>query len=206
MIPSGHDDVQCWYEDPLGRLIGRRRAPNTQEVQMSSSTPYQEKLDAFIEGKDPLALQSETIRILAELLDGVPQANLQRRPAPGKWSVAEIVAHLAEDELVSSWRYRQMIENSGCPLPAFDQDLWARLSDYASWTPVKALQMFQLLREANLRMLNRLGAAEWERFGLHAERGKISVRDLARHMAGHDRNHIDQIRKILGSGGSTAAP
>jgi hypothetical protein len=52
----------------------------------------------------------------------------------------EIIAHLAEDELVSSWRYRQMIENSGCALSGFDQDEWARLGDYVSWKPADALQ------------------------------------------------------------------
>jgi hypothetical protein len=90
-----------------------------------------------------------------------------------------------------------MIENSGCTLPSFDQDQWSRLSDYGSWKPVDALEMFRLLREANLRMLTKLTEEEWELFGVHAERGRISVRDLARHMAGHDMNHVDQIRSIL---------
>jgi DinB superfamily len=54
-----------------------------------------------------------------------------------------------------------------------------------------------LLRDANLRMLERLSNEEYDRFGVHAERGRISVRDLARHMAGHDMNHVDQIRLIL---------
>jgi len=90
-----------------------------------------------------------------------------------------------------------MIENSGCELSAFDQDEWARLGNYASWKPSDSLKMFRLLREANLRMLDRLTADEWERFGLHAERGRITVRDLARRMAGYDINHLDQIRTIL---------
>jgi hypothetical protein len=57
--------------------------------------------------------------------------------------------------------------------------------------------MFRLLREANLRMLVRLTADEWECYGIHAERGRLTVRDLARHMAGHDRNHLEQIRRAL---------
>jgi len=101
---------------------------------------------------------------------------LQERFLPHKWSVGEIIAHLTQDELVSSWRYRQMIENSGCVLSAFDQDAWARLGDYSSRKPWDSLLLFRLLRETNLRMLNQLTANEWERFGLHAERGKIMVR------------------------------
>jgi hypothetical protein len=142
-------------------------------------------------------MQSETPRLIASLVRGIPEAKLGLRPHPDKWSVAEIIAHLAEDELVTSWRYRQMIENSGCALPSFDQDQWARLGDYRSWKPSDALDMFRLLRDANLRMLAHLSNDEWDRFGVHAERGRISVRDLAQHMAGHDMNHVDQIRSIL---------
>jgi hypothetical protein len=90
-----------------------------------------------------------------------------------------------------------MIENSGCVLAGFDQDLWAKLGRYEAWAIDDALQMFTLLREANLRMLKSLSKGDWERHGMHAERGKITARDLARHMAGHDRNHLEQIRKIL---------
>jgi hypothetical protein len=165
---------------------------------MPNPAQYKAKLAAYTEGKDPLALQSNAPRIAAELIARVPEQALRLRPFPDKWSVGEIIAHLAEDELVSSWRYRQMIENSGCALPGFDQDEWARLGDYASWKPSDALDLFRLLREANLRMLNQLTSDEWERLGVHGERGKFTVRDLARHMAGHDINHLNQIRAILG--------
>jgi uncharacterized damage-inducible protein DinB len=164
---------------------------------MAHVDDYQTKLQAHVAGKDPIAMQSETPRLIAALIKGVTDAKLAQRPRSDKWAVTEIIAHLAEDELVTSWRYRQMIENSGCALPSFDQDQWARLGDYRSWKAADALDMFRLLREANLRMLERLSNNEWERFGVHAERGRISVRDLARHMAGHDMNHVDQIRSIL---------
>ena len=104
---------------------------------------------------------------------------------------------MAEDELVSSWRYRQMIEHDGATLLGFDQDQWARLGDYDSWTAREALEMFRLLREANLRMFARLTPEEWQRCGAHTERGKITVEDLARMMAGHDVNHIIQVRRLL---------
>jgi hypothetical protein len=161
------------------------------------SENYQAKLNSYVGGKDALQMQAETPQFLAALVQGVSEAQLCQRPRPDKWSVCEIVAHLAEDELATSWRYRQMIENNGCALASFDQDQWARLGDYRSWKPADALDMFRLLRSANLRMLSNLTEDEWERYGIHAERGRISVRDLARHMAGHDMNHVDQIRSIL---------
>jgi uncharacterized damage-inducible protein DinB len=145
-----------------------------------------------------IALQRETANVLASLIAGVPDEVLSRSPAPGKWSVRAILAHMAEDELVSSWRYRQMIEHDSSVMLGFDQDEWARLGAYETWTTEAALEMFRLLREANLRMFDHLTADEWQRGGIHAERGRITVADLARHMAGHDANHVAQIRRLLG--------
>jgi hypothetical protein len=173
---------------------GTAGAPATE-----TADQYQARLDAYIGDKDPIAMQRQAPHALACLIEGAPDEMLSRRPAPGKWSVGAILAHLAEDELVSSWRYRQMIEHCGATLPGFEQDEWARLGDYDSWAPREALEMFRLLREANLRLFRRLTPEEWQRWGLHAERGRITVQDLARHMAAHDVNHIDQVRCSLSS-------
>ena len=142
-------------------------------------------------------MQAEMPHLVADLIRGAPPEELSARPAPGKWSIVEIIAHLAEDELTGTWRYRQMIESPGTSLPGFDQDLWARLGDYAAWSAKDALDMFRLLREANLRMLRGLTERQFDAGGVHAERGEMTVRSLARHMAGHDRNHLEQIRRIL---------
>ena len=170
---------------------------------MATAAQYTTTTEAYTRGKDAPTMQAAAARMIAALIAGASDLALRRRPFPKKWSVTEIITHLADDELVTSWRYRQMIENSGCALAAFDQERWARLGDYSSWNPWVALQMFRLLREANVRMLKRLNAEEWERFGIHAERGKITVRDLAQHMAGHDINHIVQtfppVPKVLSS-------
>jgi len=160
---------------------------------------YAARFAGYVAGKDPLAMQSAAVDRIARLIDRVPTEKLRRRTNSNKWSVVEIIAHLAEDELTSSWRYRQMIESSGVTLMGFDQELWARLGDYTSWDVREALEMFQLLRAANLRMFERLTPEEWEREGNHAERGRMTVRDLARHMAAHDVNHILQIERLLAS-------
>lgn len=166
---------------------------------MPDTPQYLERIRTLSQNSDFLVAQRETLAVLADLIRGASESQLSRSPAPGKWSVGEILAHLAEDEVTSYWRYRQMIENNGVALNSFDQDLWSRLGDYQSRKPAESLQLFRLLREANLGMLALLSSEEWQRFGVHAERGKITVEDLARHMAGHDVNHIEQIRKILAS-------
>jgi uncharacterized damage-inducible protein DinB len=148
-------------------------------------------------GKDALTVQSETPGVIAELIRGVSREELRRQPAPGKWSVSEIVAHLAEDEIVQIWRYRQMLENPGVALAGFDQDKWAQLGDYGTREIEDSLKLFRLLRESNVAMFTRLSEKEWESNGVHGERGPMTVRSLMEHMAGHDLNHLEQIKRIL---------
>jgi uncharacterized damage-inducible protein DinB len=148
-------------------------------------------------GKDALTVQSETPAVIAELIKGVSREELRRKPAPGKWSVSEIVAHLAEDEIVQIWRYRQMLENPGVALAGFDQDKWAQLGDYGTREIGDSLELFRLLRESNIAMFSRLSEKEWQSNGVHGERGPMTVRSLMEHMAGHDLNHLEQIKRIL---------
>jgi len=158
---------------------------------------YKARILGLMEGKDPVAVQQETATRLTELIDGAPAEKIRKRPAPDKWSVGEILAHLAEAEITSTWRYRQMLEHDGCSLPGFGQELWARLGGYATRSPEDSLQLFRLLRQTNLQMFDKLTLEEWQRHGVHTERGEMTVRDLAVQIAGHDINHIAQIQAIL---------
>ena len=164
---------------------------------MSTFMEYKARILSYVEGKDPLQVQRKTPEVLADLVVSVPEKKLYERPAPDKWSVAELLAHFADAEIVSTWRYRQMIEHDGCPLPGYDQEVWHRLGDYPTRQPEDSLLLFRLLRETNLRMFAQLTPEEWERHGIHAERGRMTVADLARQIAGHDLNHLEQIKKIL---------
>jgi hypothetical protein len=181
---------------PLHDNVDMQEAP-TNLTWTETAGEYEARLDAYVGDKDPIAMQREAPHTLGCLLEGAADEMIRGRPALGKWSVLAILAHLSDDELVTSWRYRQMIEHSGATMLGFDQDEWSRLGDYETWMPRDALEMFRLLREANLRMFARLTPEEWQRYGMHAERGKITVEDLARHMAGHDVNHINQVRHLL---------
>jgi hypothetical protein len=164
---------------------------------MSSPAEYKARILSYVEGKDPIEVQRETPQLLAQLVNGVPGGRLRERPADNKWSVTEILAHLAAAEIGSSWRYRQMIEHNGCSLSPYDQELWNALGDYASRSPEDSLQLFRLLREANLRMFEHLTPEQWQCKGIHAERGEMTVEALARQIPGHDLNHVEQSRKIL---------
>jgi len=168
---------------------------------MVDSEDYKSRLKAYTHGRDYVQMLRESPGVIVDLLRGVPDEVLHRSPVPGKWSIAEILAHLA-DEIATAWRYRQMLENPGCTLPGFDQDAWAQMANNAESIPEDSLDLYRSLRQANLRLLDRLAADQWNSWGVHVERGRITVEGLARHMAGHDVNHIEQIRKILETAGT----
>src|SRR6202140_3347501 len=111
---------------------------------------YTQRILANAQGQDPIKLQSATAKKLERLVKGVPAAKLRKRPAPGKWSVAEILAHLADSEMVRGWRMRQILGAPGAPIQAFDQDAWAISGHYEKRDPRKSVELFRGLREANL--------------------------------------------------------
>ena len=163
---------------------------------------YIQRILGFVEGKDPLQVQSETPKKLAKLIKPLSRKQLSTRPEPGKWSIAEILAHLADGEIVDAWRLRLVISQNGVPIQAFDQDVWAETFDYPRRDPKVSLETFRVLREENLRMLKALPKNLWENHGVHSERGKETVAHIVRMYAGHDLNHLAQVEKIAKAGGS----
>jgi hypothetical protein len=157
---------------------------------------YRKRLSEYLGDNDPISIQRETPQKVEALIRGMSIQKLAARPTSGKWPVIEILAHLAEDELASAWRYRQMIEHDGTILNGFDQNFWALLGNYRKWKADEALELFRLLGEANLRMLESISAEQWAHSGKHVERGLLAVRQLFQHMAAHDINHILQIEAL----------
>lgn len=158
---------------------------------------YQNRMKKHVEGKDPLKLQAAAAKRIARLLKGKPPAKLRKRPAPGKWSVAEIVAHMADTEIVGGFRMRFILGAPGTPIQGFDQDAWVVALHYNKRDPRKALDQFRVLREANLAMLKSLSPEQWKNHGIHSERGEESIETIVKMFAGHDINHIEQIERIL---------
>jgi hypothetical protein len=134
---------------------------------------------------------------LARLLRGVAPAKLRKRPAPAKWSVQEIVLHMADTEIVAGFRIRMILGKPGTPLAGFDQDDWVVAGNYSKRNVGTALAQFTALRAANLALLKTLSPDQWKHSGVHAERGEESVETIVRMMAGHDVNHMGQIERIL---------
>lgn len=157
---------------------------------------YTQRMLAHSQGKDPLRLQQAAPRKLAALTKRLTNKQLTQRPAPGKWSIAEILAHLADAELVVGYRMRLILASNGTPIQAFDQDAWAGTFNYSRRDPKTSLATFAVLRENNLRLLRSVPRRLWKNYGEHQERGKEPVDHIVRMMAGHDLNHMLQVEAI----------
>ena len=118
--------------------------------------------------------------------------------APGKWSPCQIVAHLADCELVFSFRLRQILAapaTAPAQLQPFDQDVWAR--NYAAYDVPSGLELFRAARAWNLKLVAALSQAELQSAGYHPERGEQSFQTVLEMMAGHDLNHLEQLQRLV---------
>jgi uncharacterized damage-inducible protein DinB len=158
---------------------------------------YTQRILSNAEGQDPIKAQLTTNKKLARLIKGIPAAKLRKRPAPGKWSVAEILAHLADVEIVVGWRMRSILGAPGTPIQAFDQDAWVASGHYDKRDPRESVELHRVVRDANLALLKSLTPEQWKQYGQHAERGQESIEHIVRMIAGHDNNHLQQVERIL---------
>ena len=157
---------------------------------------YIQRMLGNVEGKDPLQVQRDTPRKLQKAIKPLSKKQLMRRPEPGKWSIAEILAHLADAEVVLSWRMRSVLAGGGILMQAYNQDAWATTFDYQHRDAKASLESFRVLRENNVALLKSLPREKWESYGMHQERGKETIAQMVRMIAGHDVNHLQQVEKI----------
>lgn len=159
-------------------------------------------VDALLEilgERDPFEVQGELVRWLRDKTSRLSDSELRRREAPGKWSVMEVIRHLADTELVYRYRMRMTVAQPGSPIPAYDQDRWAEGLRYKEADLEQAIRELEELRSANLAWLRDLTDEELHRVGLHEERGPESVHRIVQLLAAHDLVHRRQIERIVGA-------
>ena len=158
---------------------------------------YLASLRAALGSRDPFDVLRTTPSELRVAIDGLSPESLNTPEAAGKWSVRDVVQHLADSELVGGYRFRMILAHDRPTLSGYDQDLWASRLRYAEVDVRTALEDFTRLRQSNLRLLERTSPAERERVGIHTERGEESIAQLIPTYAGHDIVHLRQIARIL---------
>jgi hypothetical protein len=158
---------------------------------------YIQRMLGNLKGQKPMAIQAATPKKLGRLISRASAAKLRKRPAPGKWSAAEILAHLADCEIVVGWRMRQILSAPGTPIQPFDQDAWAATGHYEKRDARKSVEQFRVAREGNLALLKSLTPEQWKHHGMNAERGVETIEHIVGMMAGHDLNHAAQVERIV---------
>jgi uncharacterized damage-inducible protein DinB len=154
-----------------------------------SGVPYAEALG----GRDAAKVIAETPVRLGMILDGLSAAEIETRPAEGKWSVREIVAHLADCEVVWAWRLRQALAEGHAVLQPFDQDAWARVYDAYSFDA--AWVCFKAVRAWNVALVGALTEGDKAKRYTHPERGEERVWTIVEVMGGHDLHHLAGLEK-----------
>lgn len=157
---------------------------------------YTNAILELLGSQDPMTVLRATPGALERAIDGVSADAVRKPERPGKWSIVQVLQHLADADLVWGWRMRLILAQDRPPLTGFDQDAWAERLHYNQSDPAEALETFRVLRRGNLRLLDHAAPADLTRVGVHSERGEESLEHLRRLYAGHDLLHLRQIERI----------
>lgn len=158
---------------------------------------YRNEILATLNGDDPIAVLRATLDEVDRVITRSSTDALTRQPAPGEWSPREVLSHLADSDMVLGVRLRMMVTQDRPVLVGYDQEAWTARFGALDCTAQETVSRWRALRIGNLLVAESLTPEEWERVGLHTERGEESVRLHLQLLAGHDRVHLDQIRRGL---------
>jgi uncharacterized damage-inducible protein DinB len=148
----------------------------------------------FLGSSDPLRVIESTPATLARLIRDTDAARLTRSPAPGKWSIRDILSHLADCEITFAFRLRQTVAEPHYRIQPFDQEVWAK--HYGALTVRDALDTFTTLRNWDVQFVKAVGPSALNKVVTHPERGEMTFQTIVETMAGHDINHIGQVQKL----------
>ena len=152
--------------------------------------PYEK----FLGDAAPYQTIAYTAHQLAEITSGLDIARLNLSPAPGKWSIRDILCHLADCEIAFAFRLRQAIAEENHVIQPFDQEKWAE--PYGLFDAASALTVFTALRDWNCKLISTVPEEGYSKSLSHPERGEMTFRTLVETMAGHDLIHVQQIQAL----------
>lgn len=158
--------------------------------------PYTKRILSNILNKDAFNIYCQTPSRLKHLVKGLNERQLNTPRGKSGWSIRQIVNHLCDAESVFAYRVRLILSQSGTPIQAYDEAAWAKNLHYEKSNCQEKLELFTQLRNDHIKTLRSLSPSEWQRFGMHAERGKETVERLVQMHAGHDVNHRKQVEEI----------
>lgn len=173
-----------------------KRALDQRVDPVAQASEYQRMLLGVLGDGDPAAVQETLVPGVRQLVRAAGP-DLRVRPARGEWSVAELVGHLLDSEIVTAARYRWILAHDRPSLVGYDQDLWVERLGHQEEDPEEMLAVLDALRRSNLGLWARSSPDDRARVGIHAERGPESFDLLFRLNAGHGLFHMAQMRQTL---------
>lgn len=160
------------------------------------SPEYIDALLGYLGDRDPIEVFASTEKALREAVEPMDEAVLRTPEAPGKWSIIDVMKHLADVEIVLGFRYRKVLGEDTPEISAIDQDAWVTNLRYREAKLADTLDDFAAVRNVNLRLLRSLDTEQLERSGMHSQRGKETMETMIRLYAAHDLYHLYQIKRI----------
>jgi DinB family protein len=157
---------------------------------------YAPAILGLLGAQDPMIVLRATPAAAARAVTGLTAAQVQTPECPGKWSIAQVLRHLADSEVVWGWRMRLILAQDRPSITGYDQDRWAERLHYADADPADSLDTLRVLRRDDLRLIERATPGDLQRVGVHSERGEESAGYMVRLYAGHDLLHLRQIDRI----------
>ena len=163
----------------------------------SEHIPYYERYIALVPEGNILEVLESQLADLRALVEAVPEERAGHRYAPGKWSIREVMGHLADTERILAYRAFSIARGETQPLNGYEPEQYS-VQGEAERTSLRDLfQEFEHVRRGTIAMLRRLSAEAWRRVGTASD-SAISVRALAYVMAGHVPHHLRIVREQYG--------
>ena len=169
---------------------------NTSRDSAEDRAKYAPAILDLLGSREPIDVLRETPEAAKGAIAGLSAEQIRTPEAPGKWSIAHMLRHLADSEIVWGWRMRLILAQDRPTITGYDQDQWADRLHYATADAAESLDAMRVLRRDNLRLIEHASPDDLQRVGVHSERGEESVEHWMKLYAGHDILHLNQIERI----------
>jgi len=150
--------------------------------------PFYEKYVALVPQENISGILETQLRETQQLLGGLAGHKADFRYAPDKWSIKEVLGHLADTERIFAYRLLRIARGDQTPLSGFEQDDYVKSGNFSARTLAGLLEEFAAVRHATITLLHSLEDQDWLRRGV-ANKNEVSVRALAYIIAGHEGHH-----------------
>ena len=133
---------------------------------------------------------------IVEALKLYPLNMWQFKPGPDKWSIHEIIIHIADSEANSFTRCRKIIAENGGTIIAYNQDKWSSSMMYHDQNTYDALELFRFLRKMTYDLLVKLPEKTWANYAMHEVDGKLNLDRWLEIYEAHIPGHINQMKMV----------